>query len=295
MSAAKRKKIETQTKVQRDQYLAREKAQKAASRAEKNAQEQSVDDAIIEFRNTLQDRPTYVCTSCHRLLYQKTVREMKYEKYDKQENAQQVVLHKKFWITHADGKLYICHTCHAAVKKGKIPAQVQANNLEFDEVPPELETLNELECHLISLRLIFLQLKELPVGCQKAIHGPAVNVPANLEPICALLPRIPSTTHVIMLKFKRRLQYKSVYLSDTVHVQDVVAALVYLKRNNVLYKDVKINHQWIEEWRNGDPEAYEGFFEENDPDPDKPEVKLQEKKMATPLTRKVSQTMADAM
>ena len=55
-------------------------------------------------------------------------------------------------------------------KRGKLPAQAKANNLD---VPPHL---NLLEVQLISLRIPFMKMMALPCGKQCAIHGPAVKL-----------------------------------------------------------------------------------------------------------------------
>ena len=44
----------------------------------------------------------------------------------------QLVLHEKYRISSIDGSIYICHTCHAALKLGKIPAQSKANRMALD-------------------------------------------------------------------------------------------------------------------------------------------------------------------
>ena len=56
----------------------------------------------------------------------------------------------------------------------------KANGLELDTVPETLVDLNELEVRLISQRLMFMSIRELPKGYQKGMKGPAVNVPARL-------------------------------------------------------------------------------------------------------------------
>ena len=84
---------------------------------------------------------------------------------------------------------------------GKLPAEAKANNLDLEDIPSELSGLNSLEVQFISLRIPFMKMVALPCGKQRAIHGPAVNVPADLTPVCSLLPRLP-------MKLKRKLCYK---------------------------------------------------------------------------------------
>ena len=85
----------------------------------------------------------------------------------------------------------------------------------------------------------------LPVGKQKSIHGPAVNVPSKLDTLCNELPRLPSQSELIPLKLKLKLSYKGHYLYDYVTPERLLNALRYLKANNHYYKDISINENWI--------------------------------------------------
>jgi hypothetical protein len=68
------------------------------------------------------------------------------------------------------------------LKLGVLPAQAKANDLDLESIPIELSDLNQLEVHLISLRIPFMKMVALPCGKQRAIHGPAVNVPTDMYP-----------------------------------------------------------------------------------------------------------------
>ena len=85
-----------------------------------------------------------------------------------------------------------------------------------------------------------MKLVTLPKGKQIAIHGPAVNVPTNLDTICNILPRIPTETQLIPFKLKRRLQYKGHYMFQSVRPDKIMLALKWLKENNELYSDIEI-------------------------------------------------------
>ena len=110
----------------------------------------------------------------------------------------------------AQDKQWICKTCHSALKRGVQPAQAKTNKLDLDDIPVELSDLNPLEIRLISLQ-IPTKMVALPCGKQHAIHGPAVNVPTDLTPICTLLPRLPSQIQMVPLKLKMKLCYKGHY------------------------------------------------------------------------------------
>ena len=68
----------------------------------------------------------------------------------------------------------------------------------------------------------------LPHGQQHCIHGPAVNIPANLFLICDL-PRLPSESQLIPMKLKHKLQYKGHYMYEYVCPATLYTALQWLK------------------------------------------------------------------
>ena len=51
----------------------------------------------------------------------------------------------------------------------------------------------------------------LPCGKQHAIHGPTVNIPTDLTPVCILL-RLPSQAQMFPMKLKRKLCYRGHYM-----------------------------------------------------------------------------------
>ena len=141
--------------------------------------QQSLVEASHAFISATKEGPDYVCVSCNRLMYRKTVQEFQTSKYDRAPSEfvapESVNVHNKQWI---------CKTCHNAFKRGVLPAQAKPNNLDLDNIPVELSDLNPLEVRLISLRIPFMKLVALPCGKQHAIHGPAINVPTGLTPVC---------------------------------------------------------------------------------------------------------------
>uniref|UniRef100_A0A1X7U383 DUF6570 domain-containing protein n=1 Tax=Amphimedon queenslandica TaxID=400682 RepID=A0A1X7U383_AMPQE len=128
---------------------------------------------------------------------------------------------------------------------GSLPAQAVANGLSLDEIPTELARLKPLEIRLISKRIAFMKLVALPVGKQRSIHGPAVNVPSKLDIVCNSLPRLPSQSELIALKLKRKMSFKSHYLYDFIKPEHILDALKWLKTNNSHYNDISINNEWL--------------------------------------------------
>ena len=193
-------------------------------------------------------------------MYRKTVVQFRPAKYTR---LSEELLHQLFPLsllyTSAQQKIWLCKTCDSALKRGNMPTQAKANNLVLEPIPIELRDLNSMEIRLISLRIPFMKMMALPCGKQKAIHGPAVNVPTDLHPVCDLLPRLPSQAQIVPMKLKRRLCYKGHYMYEYVRPDKVLAALEWLKNNNPFYKDVNIDQQWVGNAALDDSELWEAI------------------------------------
>ena len=202
------------------------------------------------FQLKVKNGPTYACTVCQRLLYHKSVVKCCSDKYTRLS----VELKDKIFnsMTDTDSQatqlLWVCLTCHNTLKKGELPAQAVANGLYLETVPEELKCLHPLELRLISQRIPFMKMVGLPRGQQKAIYGPAINIPTNLDHVCSLLPRLPNNAEILPMKLKRKLVYKGHYLYDYIRPQKVISALMWLKENNSYYKDITICHDWEKQW-----------------------------------------------
>ena len=220
----------------------------------------TIQEAMEKFHQEIQQGPTCVCTSCHRLLWRKSVIKLDFRRYQNFPELVRKIFSHNFIKFSIDQQIYVCKTCDKSIKEKKLPSQAKANSLHLDTIPEILAELNELEIRLISRRILFMMLKELPSGRQRGLKGPAVNVPANLGGAITLLPRIPSNMHIVTMEFKRRLQYKTNYLKDFIHPQQVMAALNYLKDNNSLYTDVTFNNEWLQLWQTDASDLYESAF-----------------------------------
>lgn len=99
-----------------------------------------------------------------------------------------------------------------------------------------------------------MKIVALPCGKQHKFCGPAVNVATKIDQICEVLPRLPSQSELIPLKFKRKMVYKGHYMYDYVNVEKLMIALKWLKYNNPLYANVAINEDWLEEALRKDPD-----------------------------------------
>ena len=248
---AKNKKSQTQE----------EKAKLKEKERERLAQSRNTAYAISEitrlFQKKVQSGPDFVCTCCHRIMYRQTVKLYDKGKYSKLSEEEYRTLLEPYIYTSIDGNTWICVTCDRSLCRGKMPKQAKANNLMLDNTPDELAELNDIEIRLLSLRIPFMKIVALPRGKQKAIHGPAVNIPTKLDAVCNLLPRLPNEAEILPMKLKRKLCYKSHYMYDSVHPQKMIAALQWLIKNNQLYSETELNVNWTNEWNESDPELWQ--------------------------------------
>lgn len=141
--------------------------------------------------------------------------------------------------------LWICYTCHRKILAGNIPPESEINRLTVEDIPVELERLNNFEKHLISLHIPFMKVMALPHGGQKNIHGQVVCVPSNLKKVTAL-PSKENEDLLLRVKLKRKLNYKGYYEYQYVNPNHILTALDFLKKNNQWYEHVTINTDWSE-------------------------------------------------
>ena len=240
------------TKRQCPEFRKKEAQAKKQSRLRQACTPSDIVQASEAFIRATREGPDYICVCCNRLMYRKTVIEFKLTKYNKAPTDFTAP-------ANSETKQWICRTCDHALKRGKLPAQAKANNLQIEDIPPELSDLNPLEVRLISLRIPFMKMVALPCGKQHAIHGPAVNVPTDLTSVCTLLPRLPSQIQMIPMKLKRKLCYKGHYMYQYVRPSMVLTALQWLKSNNPLYKNIEINSDWLSNAAQDDSDLWEAL------------------------------------
>ena len=108
--------------------------------------------------------------------------------------------------------------------------------------------LTSLEERLISPRIPFMQIRELPRGGQLSIHGNIVNVPSDVNSTVHCLPRPISESQTIPIKLKRRLGYKHQYQFQNVRPKKVLDAAKYLVDTSKLFQTegIKVQNAWVE-------------------------------------------------
>ena len=188
---------------------------------------------IEEFNRKIKEGPYYICCICNRTLYKKSVL-----KFNKPSYPSQDIFNI---LLSFDGKEYICKTCHSKASQGSIPCQAVVNNLYVDDIPTELEDLKKLEQIIIAQRIVFEKIIVMPKGQKRKIKGAICNVPVNCNQTCNILPRPPDRSGIILIKLKRKLQFRGHVYFEAVRPEFIMSALKWLKANNPLYKDIQID------------------------------------------------------
>ena len=142
---------------------------------------------------------------------------------------------------------FICICCRNNLrqKKPKMPDQACANGLQLHDIPQNLQNIFPLERRVISPRIPFITILVMKrYGGHYKVNGPPVNVPATLDQIMEILPRMPSDLQLHPVKLKCKLKYKTHYMYDMISRGHVMSAITWLKECNSHYKDIKLNEHW---------------------------------------------------
>ena len=144
-------------------------------------------------------------------------------------------------ISYFDGTTFISKTFYLTFKKGKLPEQALFNKLEICEPPEVMKNLNRLERVLISRRILFKKINIIPKGIFPKTKGSICNIPIDASKVVKVLPQDADSNGVIIVKLKGKLSFKGYVYFQAVCPEAVKLALLYLKDNNPLYKDIDIN------------------------------------------------------
>ena len=102
-----------------------------------------------------------------------------------------------------------------AMRDGKVPKLSVANGMKWPDKPPELD-LHQLEERLISLRIPFMQIRELPRGGQYSLKGNVINVPVDIQPTVSCLQDPWMKILLLLIQLKKKLSYKKVDFKENV-------------------------------------------------------------------------------
>ncbi|XP_062570615.1 uncharacterized protein LOC134232646, partial [Saccostrea cucullata] len=199
----------------------------------------SLEDCIQKFHEQVKIGPLYVCTCCHQTWFLKSV--VKLNTTNLSSSSKSICTGLK----SVDGIEWLCLTCCSALKDEKIPKLSVKNGMKWPGKPDALN-LHPLEERLISQRIPFMQIRELPRGGQMSVKGNVVNVPVDIQPTVNALPRQIDEHVTIAVKLKKRLSHKSACFTENVRPNVVINALQWLMKNSELYKNsgIVIDHSW---------------------------------------------------
>lgn len=87
----------------------------------------------------------------------------------------------------------------------------------------------------------------MPKGQQRKIKGVIFNVPVECVETCRVLPCSSSSSGIMLLKLKRKLEFRGHVYFQAACLQLLLNALNWLKNNNPWYKNVTIDQGNIDE------------------------------------------------
>ena len=221
---------------------------------------------INSFHQNIQCGPEYICTCCDQLWYRTSVVKCDLKKYVAW--SQDIVKLCVTGLKIVEDTEWICSTCDANLKKGKLPSCSKANKMMFPK-KPEVLNLTPLEERLISPRIPFMQIRELPRGGQLSIHGNIVNVPSDINSTVQCLPRPITESQTIPIKLKRRLSYKHHYQFQNIPPKKVLDAAKYLVETSDLFKKegIIVQNAWVDKinLQSNVCDDWNEFVEDSDP------------------------------
>ena len=136
----------------------------------------------------------------------------------------------------------------------------KANKMTFP-VKPECLNLTPLEERLISPRIPFMQIRELPRGGQLSIHGNIVNVPADVNSVVNTVPRPINELQTIATKLKRKLSYTHHYQFQSVRPRKVLEAAKYLVETSELFQKehIEVQGNWLNNVKSTSLSEHDGW------------------------------------
>ena len=92
-----------------------------------------------------------------------------------------------------------------------------------------------------------MNVRECPVGGQKAIYGSICHVPVDVAPTVSSLPHNMQETDTISVKIKRKHSYKHHVLAENIRPRKVLEALHYLLQNGTMFQNenIQIDADWL--------------------------------------------------
>ncbi|XP_069109201.1 uncharacterized protein [Argopecten irradians] len=215
----------------------------------------TIDQCIEKFHENAAKGPVFVCTCCHQTWFSRSV--VKFSNTNISEDCRTFCTGFK----SQDDEEWLCRTCLASLKENKVPRLSVKNGMKWP-TKPDILKLHPLEERLISQRIPFMQIRELPRGGQLSAKGNVVNVPVDIQPTVNALPRQIDEHVTIAVKLKKRLSHKSACFTENVRPNAVMNALEWLMENSEMYKNagISINTTWKEDIQSNQDELISEYM-----------------------------------
>ena len=237
-------------------------------------------DRINDFKAAVRYGPIFPCCSCEQMMFENGVVVLTNDLLriiEDQCNGADNYLYSNIFgtkpfdesfkveVTPNMSKVYICYTCRKYLQKGRMPPMAAANGLKLSFVPSEV-MLTELENNLISKRIIFQKIYQLPKSRIAAVKDKIVNIPIGDEDVMntlKMLPRTPLEGGLVEVKLKRKTAYKNYHRQEFVNPAKVFKAINFLREsNNPFYQEFSCLEEYKERCERQDPEGYDFLFGE---------------------------------
>ena len=130
----------------------------------------------------------------------------------------------------------VLHATKIVIKRF-MPCKSVINKLGIVSFPKEFDSVNKLERIFVSKKTLFKEITIMHKGQILKIKGTIFNIPVQkIETNCSILPRPPNSNGIVIVKLTRKIEYKG-HVSST----KVGAKITYLKNNNQLYKNIRVD------------------------------------------------------
>ena len=234
-------------------------------------------DRLVNFQKSVRFGAIFICSSCDKKMFQNNVTKLDEIVKDKLQEKNKELYNnvirnslEEIEVDIADSEetkrsAYLCMTCKKHLGKGKIPPMSRENGLSLVDLGNDADlVLSELENNLISRRLLFQKIYQLPRSRMAGCKDRLINIPVNQSDVIntvAQLPRTPNEAGLLEIKLKRKMEYNNFHKKEFVNPTKIFKALEFLKKNKhpsyLFFDDLK---QYEERCRLTDPKGYDLVF-----------------------------------
>lgn len=198
---------------------------------------------LLECMDERSETPSYICVSCERLLFRKSVVKAYGSEIEnlKPENS-------KFDTN------FICKsTCRKHFQEKKLPKLAVKNGFEYPDLPPELRSMTPLEERMVAPIINFMQIRPLmphSLNPQLALKGSVVNVPVEVKEMVTKLPRRFDNMGTVQVKFKRHMDHAGDYMFAPIRTKLTLDVAEYLCKQDLYIKNgIKIDKSFSQKIR----------------------------------------------